>query len=480
MIRNAKEYRQGSVARTMRLNQAQMHMQKRDYTQAIAEFTRSIHLAPEEPSYYWHRAEAYFKALDFDSAMTDFKQHELLTPITSQASHQNNREPFTIALQPDGTVSVLHGSIANGASNGPYHKSITPDPLMESDGPLKSKSVYVITKRMAYVAYLWGQCLLDQQRFSEALAQFYTAQRLRFRLDSVLLRIALAKIGLAEIDDATEILYALIDMNPKNADLYILRAKIYRSLRNVDFANIDLQHAIKLAPKHPEIPDLKKYILSVAVDLKNKASQQIIKKQPNTAIWYLNHAIELDADDWTIVFKRGVLLAEIHNYDGALEDLLNVLSNDLRDTSRDQEIKNHIGSVYNKVGIIAYQNAAYDEAYQKFTTALTFNSAEPVVWKNRSDCLFAKRDIEGALRDLEQCYRLNPEDSECKKRLGTVLATTASRSIAAGRYRTALDEIDQAIFFDKSVGDFHFEKARALYFLDVSGWNCDSSFRDGQ
>ncbi|KAL2913040.1 Tetratricopeptide repeat protein 16 [Polyrhizophydium stewartii] len=419
-----------------------------DPVQAIADFSRAIHLDPDEPLFHWHRAEAYAQVLDFDSAIMNFRQHELLTSPVAAASRPDSR------------------SAARPASSGPYHKSIPLAEQDDHDSALASKSVYVLSRRMAITAFIWGQCLLDQQRFAEALVQFTTAHRLRFRVDSVLLRVALSKIGLGEIDDAMEILHVLIDLDPKNVSLCILRAKLHRSMRNVDFANIDLQRAVRIKPDHPEIPGLQRYVLSVAVDLKNKAAEKIAKKQPNSAVWFLNRAIELDPTDWTIVFRRGVLLAEIHNHDGALEDLLNALANPARDTTRDQEIKNHIGSVFNKVGIIAFQNNALGEAFSKFTTALSFNSAEPVVWKNRADCLFAKGELDAALADLEQCLRLDAQDVECKKRLGVVLCAMASRSIAAGRYHAALNDIEQAISYDDTVGDFFYERGRALYFLD--------------
>ncbi|KAI8926612.1 hypothetical protein BC831DRAFT_511557 [Entophlyctis helioformis] len=442
------------LAKQLRLNQAQRHnsrglqnlFETRDYVQAIADFSRAIHLAPEEPSFYWHRAEAFVKVLDFDSALINFRQHELITtpqtpsaPSSAQSAQSaQSAHPNTMHADPHRGGHPASSAPSNAAlsthnEEAPVSVSDASSADMDQVPPLKSKSVYVLTCRMAYFSYVWGQCLLDQQRFAEALVHFTTAQRLQFKVDSVLLRIAIARIGLGDIDDAMEILYTLIDMDPSNADLYILRAKLYRSLQNVDFAHIDLQHAMQLAPDHPEVPGLRHYVLSVAVDLKNKATDQIIKKQPSTAVWYLNHAIELDPDDWTILFRRGVLLAEIHNYDGALEDLLNVLSYPERDTTRDQEIKNHIGSVYNKIGIIAYQNGALDEALAKFTTALTFNSAEPVVWKNRADCQFVKRNLE---------------------------------LISAGRHRAAIEELDKAIDFDCMVGEYHYERGRAFFFID--------------
>lgn len=300
--------------------------------------------------------------------MINFRQHQALTQVRDSEE--------SIAEYPK--TEIEHPILATVTK-----QSGTRDEE-NTHARLNTRSIYVLSRRMTVVAYTWSQCLLDQQRFDESLVNLTIAKRLGFPLPGILLRTSLAKIGLGQIDDAMETIYKLIDIEQDNPHLYILRAKLYRSLKNVDFANIDLQRACRLQPDHPEIPELQQYVLSVAVDLKNQASSQMLKHQPNTAIWYLNHAIELDSADWTSIFRRGVLLAEIHNYDSAIEDLLTVLSNPVRDISRDQEVKNHIGSIYNKIGVIAYQNGALKDAILKFTTALTFNSKEPVVWKNRA------------------------------------------------------------------------------------------------
>ncbi|KAJ8325768.1 Tetratricopeptide repeat protein 16, variant 2 [Batrachochytrium dendrobatidis] len=415
---------------------------KHDYVQAIADFSRAIHLLPNEPAFYWHRAEAYVKVSDYDGALMNFRQHEYLT--TPENTNNLNKEP----LPP---------------SSGPHHKLVFPQEV--ADGQNRSISTYVLSRRMGFVAFIFGQCLFDQQRFHDSLVHFKLAKRLEFNIETVLLRMVLSKIGLGEINSALEDLYTLINIQRHSVDLYILRAKIYKCLNNPDSVNIDLQKAIRLSPQHPEIHGLQEYVLTVAVDLKNKASESIQKKQLNNAIWYLNRAIELDPQDWTAVFKRGVALAEIQDYDGALEDLLSILSNNIRDTCRDQEIKNHVGSIYNKIGIMAYQTGTFDIAISKFTEALLYNSLEPAVWKNRADSLMAKKEYASALRDLYQCHAISPDSKEYSKSLAVALTAIGTQYIMQGRYQDAIKELEQAITFDYTSGDGYYEYARANYFL---------------
>ena len=82
--------------------------------------------------------------------------------------------------------------------------------------------------------------------------------------------------------------------------------------------------------------------------------------------------------------KRGVLLAEIHNYESALEDLFSILSNPRHDIDKDLEIKTHIGNIYNHMGILAYKQNDLKEAISKFTLAINYNPYEPEIFKNRA------------------------------------------------------------------------------------------------
>ncbi|KAJ1342597.1 hypothetical protein BSLG_002695 [Batrachochytrium salamandrivorans] len=393
---------------------------------------------------YWHRAEAYIKVFDFDSAILNFRQHEALT---SQIQPECSDSP---PLLPE------RGSCYKLASS-----------REKTCGISSSTSVYVLSRRMAYVAYLWGQCLMDRHCFHTALVYFKLAHRLKFRVESVLLRMVFAKIGLRDTDGALKDLWTLTEIEQENVDLYILRAKLYKSLGNPSCAHIDLQRAVQLFPNHPEIQGLQEYVLSVVVNLKNKASEQVTKNQPSRAIDYLNQAIELDPKDWSILFQRGTLLNLIQNFDGALKDLFNALTSDVRDVSRDNEIRRTIGNVYNKIGIIAYQNGQPDEAISKFTEALKFNPDEPVVWKNRADSLFSKKEYTSALRDLKQCYLLTSDKNECGKKLNEILTVIASQSIALGDFYSAIDNLNQAISFDSGIDNSHFELSRAYYFLGL-------------
>jgi tetratricopeptide (TPR) repeat protein len=109
----------------------------RNFAGAIAEFTRAIFIDPQEPTYYWNRAETFLSLCQFESSLQDYFQFQKL--------------------------------IARNVKN-----------------PSKG---YVVTRRLAKVLFTVGQCFLDQHRYTEAEKMFMDALNLGVNRDSVLLRL---------------------------------------------------------------------------------------------------------------------------------------------------------------------------------------------------------------------------------------------------------------------------------------------------
>ena len=140
----------------------------------------------------------------------------------------------------------------------------------------------------------------------------------------------------------------------------------------MDYCNLDVVKAFSLAPTHKSLKELQEWITSVAVDLKNKGFREIQEGHAPDALWYLNHALSLDPQDWIASFKRcvchayfydrqtymkhrGLLFQNFHAWDNALEDFLTVLNNPDRDTQRDSQVREHIAQIYETMGLEAYQ-----------------------------------------------------------------------------------------------------------------------------
>ena len=67
---------------------------------------------------------------------------------------------------------------------------------------------------------------------------------------------------------------------------------------------MDTLKAQELDPHHPNLKELQNWLISITVELKNKAGLEIQSGHQGDALWYLNHALTLDPDDWTCLIKR--------------------------------------------------------------------------------------------------------------------------------------------------------------------------------
>ncbi|KAJ3099345.1 Tetratricopeptide repeat protein 16 [Phlyctochytrium planicorne] len=385
-----------------------------DPSMAICWFSRSIFLDANEPSYFVNRAEAFLKATDMESAIANY-----FTALNM------------IEKWPGGKTSLW------------------------------------IQRRLRKVCFVWAQILLDQRRFKDAMHQLQMAKGFGMNEDAVLSRMTVAYIGMSQFDNALELLYSLTCRNPEDPEYFILRAKIYRHMGNVDFVNIDTQKAIQLAPSHPEIKGLLEYIMLVAIRYKNKASDQILKGQYDTAIYFLNHALELDPMDWVLLFKRGILFSEIGHFESAIVDLSSVLEHPEYDKRRETEIKAHLGSVYNKLGVDYFQKGIFGDALNSFTTALTYNATEPAIYKNRADCYIRFGMIENTLKDLTIAWDLNPSDEEARKKSASIRFQLAEKHLALGDLASATIDLTKAVTAVPTEPLYLFERAKVYYLQEM-------------
>ena len=67
---------------------------------------------------------------------------------------------------------------------------------------------------------------------------------------------------------------------------------------------MDTLKAQELDPTHPNLKELQKWLITITVDLKNKAGLEMQAGHQGDALWYLNHALSLDPEDWISLMKR--------------------------------------------------------------------------------------------------------------------------------------------------------------------------------
>ena len=230
---------------------------------------------------------------------------------------------------------------------------------------------------------------------------------------------------------------------------------------------MDRIKAQEINPNHVNLKHIQEWITEIVVDLRNKASQETLDKHYKEAVWYLNHAIELDPMDWLTIYKRGSLFAEIHSYENALEDYLSILNHPERDITMEKQIKSHIAQVYKNLGKDAYKSQQYEDATIHFTTGLNYDSLDYKLWRHRADCYFIQQEYELASLDLHRALDLNPKDQELKRKYAATLFAIGVLDARKGYYKESIEKFTKSIQQDSTVSDYYYERARCYYRLQV-------------
>ncbi|KAI9355418.1 hypothetical protein DFJ73DRAFT_279048 [Zopfochytrium polystomum] len=335
----------------------------------IARLSRAIYVDPEDPALYLFRGDAYLDVCDLQSAIGNYKK---ALSLVSPSPKATTGSPFSFA-------NVTGKSVAEEIRPGRWIK-------------------YQLRRAL----FLWGQILLDQHRFKEALVSFEESRDLGMCFASVSLRIVAAYIGLGDFDEAIRLLYSLSEKYPTNANFHIIRAKLYQSQGCHDFVAIDLRKAIQADPSHPLIMELLEYVMVVATVYKNKAAEQIKKGHFDIAVFFFSQALELDPFDWCSTFKRGVLFHALGQSESAIEDFTTALEQPERDTTRDSEIRAHLSSAYNKLGVDHFRQGRFLQAAAIFSLAIENKSDEAILYRNRSDCYLKMQRVAEAKDDLQR------------------------------------------------------------------------------
>ncbi|KAJ3083342.1 Tetratricopeptide repeat protein 16 [Rhizoclosmatium hyalinum] len=427
------------------LNAGPAHLSSHHVTLAISQVSRAIFLNKQEPSYYINRAEGYLLANDYESCISNLKKAQLLLP-----PRKSMKSTF-----PDAMPGACWKGVITANENEEDRDLFYGRDKFEA---CASSSVWLNLK-FRRIYFTFGQILLDQRRLYESLKYFKLARDFGMCTSSVYLRMVAIYIGLHKTDEALELLYNLIEKHPKNADLYILRAKLYSELGHVDLVSMDLNKVAILNPQHPEMRQLMEYVIWTSIKYKNKASAQILKGQFDVAVFFLNHALELDPTDWITLLKRGVIFSEMGHYESAIADLKGVLEMDDRDRERDAEVKSYVGSVYNKLGVDLFLNKNLDEAVNTFKKAIQFTSTEAIIFKNLADCYWFLDDDNNREKCLYRAYQLNPADDETREKLAELYFSRGERGVFAGHFANGLRELSKAIDLSPNA-NYIFERGR--------------------
>jgi Tfp pilus assembly protein PilF len=287
--------------------------------------------------------------------------------------------------------------------------------------------------------------------------------------------LALSCIGLQDFDQAIQHLYLLTNGDDASLnslaydiEVYLLRAKLYYQQEKIFYCFADLKSAMEIDPSHPAIHELQVKVMEFAVRFKNQASEQVIRKDWNLAVWYLNQAIELDPDDWKIQILRGVLLGRLGQNEQGVEDLTEVYTRSDREGDGEEEVKFNLAILHGKVAVELCDRGNSKDALARFQIALNFNKRDVVILENRAQCHKSLGDFGLCIQDLNEILKLQPNLVAIKEKLASVHIELAKMELKKLHYQEAIGFATMAIEQSPQTGDYYFERSRAHFYLQVS------------
>ncbi|XP_027963450.1 tetratricopeptide repeat protein 16 isoform X2 [Eumetopias jubatus] len=382
-------------------------LEREDWEMAVLLFSRALHLDSHLVDFYALRAEAYIQLCDFSSAA------------------QNLRRAYS--FQPENTKYL---------------------------------------ERLTLVLYLQGQCLFEQRAFPEALRVFSQASALQPEKASFRYRCMACLLALEQHQDCLSLVTKEVKLGTTNADVFILRARLYNFFRKPSLCHRDLHSALLLDAKHPQA----KVLLQMMVDQAQKARQDAgilaVQGKLQHALQHINCAIENNPLDPSLFLFRGTMYRRLQEFDAAVEDLLKAL--DMMSESQEgmvRQAQRQLLLTYNDFAVHCYLQGAYQEGVLLLNKALKDEQQEKGLYINRGDCFFQLGNLTFAEADYQQALALSPQDEGANLRMGLLQERMGFCEQRSRQFHKADSHFSMAIQHNPQKAQYYLHRARSRQLL---------------
>ena len=231
---------------------------------AAHQLGQALYLLPNDDHLHAARAEAHLMLCDFASAIVHLRRALRLTEDAAAADHGGGR--------------TSHDAGARAAG---------------------------YAARLASVIDLRAISLIEDGAYVEAAPLLTEAIRLDSSLRRLYLHRALARTALEQYDDALTDLAKCVSMDPDDADVHFLRAKLSLLAGDLPAARRAADAALLLQPYHQEAAELQATMGECATVYSAEATKLILLGSPADAVSNLTHAMALRPDDPELQMRRG-------------------------------------------------------------------------------------------------------------------------------------------------------------------------------
>ncbi|KAG8512793.1 Tetratricopeptide repeat protein 16, partial [Galemys pyrenaicus] len=377
-------------------HRGQQCLEQSDWEMAVLFFSRALQLDSRLIDFYALRAEAYIQLCDFSSAA------------------QNLRRAHS--FQPENMAYL---------------------------------------ERLTWVLYLQGQCLFEQRAFIDALSVFSQASELQADNACFRYRCMACLLALNRHRECLALTSKEVKSGTSNADVYILRARLYNHFQKPNLCYRDLHRALLLDPTHPKAKALLKMMVGQAQEARQEAGILAVQGKLRYALKRINCAIENNPLDPSFFLFRGTVYRQLGEFDTAVEDFLKAL--DMASESQGevvQQAQRQLLLAYNDFAVHCYRQGAYQESVLLLNKALRDEQGEKGLYINRGDCFFQMGNLAFAEADYKQALALSPQDEGANLRMGLL---QERKGFCEQKGRCARAAGGAWVKFDKA--EYHFSKA---------------------
>ncbi|XP_076784624.1 tetratricopeptide repeat protein 16 isoform X2 [Arvicanthis niloticus] len=388
-------------------NEGHQCLLQEDWEMAVLFFSRALHLDPKLVDFYVFRAEAFIQLCDFSSAL------------------QNLRRAYSY------------------------------DPGNEK-----------YLDRLAFVLYLQGQCLYDLCDFQEALYVFLQASDLQPQNASFSYRCMACLLALKRHHDCLALITREVKQGRANADVYILRARLYNFFQKAKLCYQDLRYALLLDPMHAQAKGLLQKMVDQAKQSLQDASILAVQGKLHRALKCVSCAIENNPLDPSFFLFRGTLRRRLQQFDSAVEDFLKAL--DMMTDTQDSLVKQaqrQLLLTYNDFAVHCYIHGAYQEGVLLLNKAIRDEQSEKGLYINRGDCFFQLGNLIFAEADYKQALALSPLDEGANLRMGVLQEKMGFCQQRQRQFQTAEEHFSEAIRHSPQKPQYYLHRAKCRQFL---------------
>ena len=248
---------------------------------------------------------------------------------------------------------------------------------------------------------------------------------------------AIAKIQLGDYVGAEMDCNAAIARNPFQPGAYYTRGFIYQQTNQPEKAERDFSEALVFAPEN------KTYIAM-------RADALAELEQYDLALQDINHLLHREPQSAALYFEKGSICMRSNDTVCALEAFAKATEYDSQNPAN-----------WSALGLVQLMHDQQDEALQSLSKSIEYGSKWAGDYINRAIIYYRKHNYRGALADYDKAVKLAPQDAQCYYNRGLLRQEL-------GDYNRALEDMTQAIQLEEGKVEYHYQ--RGILYLQLRQW----------